>query len=154
MIDPVRSPALVASGVARDFRSGFWLRTRRVLGPFDLAVEPGRAVGLMGPNGSGKSTFLRLAAGVDRRSPEMARFSRSAFLLSRQCGAAGAEQASHRLFQLARRTGAWQRRRRLEFIGYRLLAAALGWGRAARLTMGVRTRLPARTPPREEHDLR
>jgi GT2 family glycosyltransferase len=95
-----------------------------------------------------------LAAGVDRRSPEMARFSRSAFLLSRQCGAAGAEQASHRLFQLARRTGAWQRRRRLEFIGYRLLAAALGWGRAARLTMGVRTRLPARTPPREEHDLR
>ncbi len=95
-----------------------------------------------------------LAAGVDRRSPEMARFSRSAFLLSRQCGAAGAEQASHRLFQLARRTGAWQRRRRLEFVGYRLLAAALGWGRAARLTMGVRTRLLARTPPREEHDLR
>ncbi|QDU85615.1 putative ABC transporter ATP-binding protein YxlF [Planctomycetes bacterium Pla163] len=68
MTEPVRSPALVASGVARDFRSGFWLRSRRVLGPFDLAVEPGRAVGLMGPNGSGKSTFLRLAAGVDRPS--------------------------------------------------------------------------------------
>lgn len=68
MTDHVRSPALVASGVARDFRTGFWLRTRRVLGPFDLAVEPGRAVGLMGPNGSGKSTFLRLAAGVDRPS--------------------------------------------------------------------------------------
>lgn len=87
-----------------------------------------------------------LAAGVDRHSPEMARFSRSAFLLSRQCGAAGAEQASERLFQLARRTGAGQGRRRLEFALYGLLAAVLGWGRAARLSMGVRTRLP--TGPR------
>lgn len=83
-----------------------------------------------------------LAAGVDRRSPEMAQFSRSAFMLSRQCGAAGAEQASRRLFQLARRSGSWQRRRRLEFLIYGLLAAVLGWGGAARLTMGVRTRRP------------
>jgi hypothetical protein len=88
-----------------------------------------------------------LAAGVDRRGPEMARFSRSAFLLSRQCGAAGAEQASERLFQLALRTGAWQGRRRLEFALYGLLAAVLGWGRAARLSMGVRTRLPPGSPP-------
>ncbi|MDM7953670.1 MAG: glycosyltransferase [Cyanobium sp. CZS 25K] len=82
-----------------------------------------------------------LTAGVDRRGPEMARFSRSAFLLSRLCGAAGAEQASHQLFRLARRAAAWQGRRRLEFLLYGLLAAALGWGRAARLSMGVRTRL-------------
>lgn len=88
-----------------------------------------------------------LAAGVDRRSPEMARFSRSAFLLSRQCGAAGAEQASERLFQLARRTGAWQRRLPLEFALYGLLAAVLGWSRAARLSMGVRTRLQPGTRP-------
>ncbi|WP_146134585.1 glycosyltransferase family 2 protein [Aphanothece minutissima] len=82
-----------------------------------------------------------LAAGVDPGGPEMARFSRSAFLLSRQCGAAGAEQAARRLFRLARRHGARQPRRQLEFLLYGLLAAALGWGRAARLSMGVRTRL-------------
>jgi glycosyltransferase involved in cell wall biosynthesis len=90
-----------------------------------------------------RESLLRsaLAAGVDRRGPEMARFSRSAFLLSRQCGAAGAEGASRQLFQLARRVGARGPRRRLEFILYGLLAAGLGWGRAARLSMGVRTRL-------------
>jgi hypothetical protein len=95
-----------------------------------------------------------LAAGVDRRSPEMARFSRSAFLLSRQCGAAGAEHASRRLFQLARRHGARRPRRQLEFLLYGLLATALGWGRAARLSMGVRTRLQPEHRPRGEHDLR
>ena len=81
-----------------------------------------------------------LAAGVDPRGPEMARFARSAFLLCRQCGAAGAEQASSRMFRLARRIGALERRRRLEFLLYGLLAASLGWGRAARLSMGLRTR--------------
>jgi GT2 family glycosyltransferase len=90
-----------------------------------------------------RESLLRsaLAAGVDRRGPEMARFSRSAFLLSRQCGAAGAEHASRQLFRLARRTGARGPWRRLEFLLYGLLANGLGWGRAARLSMGVRTRL-------------
>ncbi|MCP9833663.1 glycosyltransferase [Cyanobium sp. Aljojuca 7A6] len=104
----------------------------------------------LGDRARAQDSLLRsaLAAGVDRRSPEMARFSRSAFLLSRQCGAAGAEQASERLFQLAWRTGAWQgRRQQLEFVFYRLLAAVLGWGRAARLSMGVRTRLPPEPRP-------
>ncbi|MBW4530487.1 MAG: glycosyltransferase [Aphanothece saxicola GSE-SYN-MK-01-06B] len=103
----------------------------------------------LGDRARAQDSLLRsaLAAGVDRRSPEMARYSRSAFLLSRQCGAAGAEQASERLFQLARRTGAWQGRRQLEFVLYGLLAAVLGWGRAARLSMGVRTRLPPETRP-------
>ena len=30
----------------------------------DLAVEPGRIVGLLGPNGSGKSTLIKLANGL------------------------------------------------------------------------------------------
>ena len=30
----------------------------------DLAIEPGRIVGLLGPNGSGKTTLLKLAAGL------------------------------------------------------------------------------------------
>ena len=81
-----------------------------------------------------------LAAGVDTDGPEMARFCRSVFLLSRQCGAAGAEQASRRLFQLARRHGTRQPPRQLEFLLYGLMATVLGWGRAARLSMGVRTR--------------
>lgn len=105
----------------------------------------------LGDRARAQDSLLRsaLAAGVGRRSPEMARFSRSAFLLSRQCGAAGAEPASRRLFQLARRTGAWQQRRQLEFVFYGLLAAVLGWGRAARLSMGVRTRLQPGARPGE-----
>ncbi|WP_216901270.1 glycosyltransferase [Synechococcus sp. CCY 9618] len=95
-----------------------------------------------------------LAAGVDRHGPEMARFARSAFLLSRQCGAAGAEQASRQLFRLARRTGSGQLPRRLEFLLYGLLAVSLGWGRAARLTMAFRTRLRPERRPRGEHGLK
>ena len=30
----------------------------------DLAIEPGRIVGLLGPNGSGKSTLIKLANGL------------------------------------------------------------------------------------------
>lgn len=30
----------------------------------DLALEPGRTVGLLGPNGSGKSTLIKLAMGL------------------------------------------------------------------------------------------
>lgn len=30
----------------------------------DLAIEPGRIVGLLGPNGSGKTTLIKLANGL------------------------------------------------------------------------------------------
>ena len=30
----------------------------------DLAIDPGRIVGLLGPNGSGKTTLIKLAAGA------------------------------------------------------------------------------------------
>jgi len=64
----VTDVALTTTRLERDFRSGFWLRRRRVLGPLDLAVARGGALGLLGPNGSGKSTLLRLCAGVDEPS--------------------------------------------------------------------------------------
>ncbi|MFA6053903.1 MAG: ABC transporter ATP-binding protein [Thermodesulfovibrionales bacterium] len=36
----------------------------RALGPIDIAVRRGEALGILGENGAGKSTFLKLAAGV------------------------------------------------------------------------------------------
>ena len=36
----------------------------KALENIDLAVEPGRVVGLLGPNGSGKTTLIKLAAGL------------------------------------------------------------------------------------------
>jgi ABC-type multidrug transport system ATPase subunit len=52
---------LVAEGLVRELSD-------RLLGPFDLRVEPGEAVALVGANGSGKTTFIRLALGIDRAS--------------------------------------------------------------------------------------
>ncbi len=92
-----------------------------------------------------------LAAGVGGDSPEMARFARSAFLLCRQCGAAGETDASRRLFRLARWVSAAQRRPSPDHLLYGLLARTLGWQRAARLSMGVRARL--RPIPRERGNM-
>ena len=39
-------------------------RHRCAGGRLDLAVEPGRIVGLLGPNGSGKTTLIKLANGL------------------------------------------------------------------------------------------
>jgi len=36
----------------------------RALGPIDISVRKGEALGILGENGAGKSTFLKLAAGV------------------------------------------------------------------------------------------
>lgn len=36
---------------------------RQALKGINLAVQPGRIVGLLGPNGSGKSTLIKLANG-------------------------------------------------------------------------------------------
>ncbi|QSI47906.1 ABC transporter ATP-binding protein [Thermobispora bispora] len=43
-------------------------RDRTVLGPIDLAIEPGEFVTVVGPSGCGKSTLLRLIAGFTRPS--------------------------------------------------------------------------------------
>lgn len=38
--------------------------TKQALAGIDLALEPGRIVGLLGPNGSGKTTLIKLACGL------------------------------------------------------------------------------------------
>jgi hypothetical protein len=85
-----------------------------------------------------------LQAGVSRNSPEMLRFARSAFLLCRQCGLAGLDQASRSLFQLAQNASPPQHRRSPEFLLYGLLATTVGWHKAAQLSVKVRNLLPDR----------
>ena len=83
-----------------------------------------------------QSIFLSaLAAGVDTRKPEMANFARSAFLLCRQCGVAGLEDASKDLFALARRASTPLRRLGPDFLLYGILGYLLGWSNTARLIL-------------------
>jgi hypothetical protein len=76
-----------------------------------------------------------IAAGMDRRKPEMAHFARSAFLLSRQCGLAGLESASKDLFALARRASTPARRIGPDYLIYGIIGNLLGWSNAARLIL-------------------
>ena len=71
-------------------------------------------------------------AGLPEDAPEMRQFARAAFLLARQCGAAGLARESRALFALAR-DASGARRGGLDFLGYRALAGSLGWRLAGRL---------------------
>lgn len=57
---------LVAEGIEKSFRRGWWPRRRQVpvlLGA-DIDLGAGEAVGLVGENGSGKSTLMRILVGA------------------------------------------------------------------------------------------
>lgn len=41
---------------------------KRALNDFNIEVKKGRILGLLGPNGSGKSTFMKIAAGILKKS--------------------------------------------------------------------------------------
>jgi hypothetical protein len=77
----------------------------------------------------------------------MRHFARAAFLLSRQCGLAGVDEASKSLFQLARAASGRRRRQAPEFMLYGLLATMVGWRGAARVSLGLRRLVPRRTGP-------
>ena len=62
----------------------------------------------------------------------MQQFSRSLFLLSRQCGAAGLVAEAQQLFQLAREAAGGRRAKAVDFMVYRTLAGLLGWKRVGR----------------------
>lgn len=76
-----------------------------------------------------------IKAGVGPHAREMDQFARSAFLLCRQCGAAGVQEASRSLFHLARKASSPGLVRSFEYRLYGLLAASLGWCRAARVSI-------------------
>jgi hypothetical protein len=86
-------------------------------------------------------------AGVAHDTPEMRQFVRAAFLLSRQCGLAGVDDASRSLFQLARAASGRRRQQSPEFLLYGLLASLVGWRGAARLSLGLRRLMPRRSSP-------
>lgn len=80
-------------------------------------------------------------AGVPMTAPEMRHFARSTFLLCRQCGLAGVPEASRDLFRLAWLSATPRRRLAPDLLLYGLLAAVLGWRRAAGLSMVLRQRI-------------
>lgn len=75
------------------------------------------------------------AYGLEADSPAMHTFSRSLFLLSRQCGAAGLPDESRHLFSLARQAAGDNRARRLDFRVYAFLADAVGWHAAGKMSV-------------------
>jgi len=68
-----------------------------------------------------------IAAGMASSSPEMQHFSRSLFLLSRQCGAAGLPDTSKRLFELSRKAAGTHGGMDMDYLVYRVGAKLLGW---------------------------
>jgi glycosyltransferase involved in cell wall biosynthesis len=68
-----------------------------------------------------------VAAGIANSSLEMRHFSRSLFLLSRQCGAAGLAEASKRLFHLSRKAADSYGHLDIDYFVYGVGAKLLGW---------------------------
>lgn len=73
------------------------------------------------------------AAAITEAAPEMQRFARELFLLSRQCGAAGLAEESKELFGLARRASGDDRGKGLDYKLYRLVAGIIGWSLIGKL---------------------
>jgi ABC-2 type transport system ATP-binding protein len=55
---------LKTEGLAKEYRSGFWLTRVRVLHDLNLEVCEGEIFGYLGPNGAGKTTTLKLLMGL------------------------------------------------------------------------------------------
>ena len=88
------------------------------------------------------------AYGLTPDSPEMKMFSRSLFLLARQCGAARLPVQSRHLFDLARQAAGIKRARGVDFWLYALLATAVGWSATGAMSgwLDNRRRRNATTP--------
>lgn len=53
-------PAIVAQGLVKSFRVGFFKPRKEVLRGVDLEVAPGSIFGVLGPNGAGKTTLISI----------------------------------------------------------------------------------------------
>lgn len=73
-------------------------------------------------------------AGISRSTPEMQHFSRSLFLLARQCGAAGLTRASRDLFDLSRECAQPAQRNAADYRLYALIAKLVGWRMTGKLS--------------------
>lgn len=51
---------------AKDLSKSYF--TKKALNNVNLEIQKGKVVGLLGPNGSGKTTFIKIAAGILRKS--------------------------------------------------------------------------------------
>lgn len=71
--------------------------------------------------------------GMTSMDPEMQSFARGLFLLCRQCGAAGLDDESRRLLELARSAAGSSGGKRADFILYAGLAGLIGWSRLGKL---------------------
>ncbi|MFQ5698657.1 MAG: ABC transporter ATP-binding protein [Myxococcota bacterium] len=56
--------AIEASGLAKSFRTGFWMRRTEAVSGIDLQVRPGEIFGFLGPNGAGKTTTIKMLTGL------------------------------------------------------------------------------------------
>ena len=75
-----------------------------------------------------------LRFGMTPTNPEMQLFSRSLFLLARQCGAAGLPKESERLFQLSLQAAGNERSQGADYRLYALLAYSIGWTAMGKLS--------------------
>jgi ABC-2 type transport system ATP-binding protein len=67
------SPAIIAEGIAKSFRTGFFGPGKEVLHAVDLEVGAGAIFGILGPNGAGKTTFISILATLLRPDAGQAR---------------------------------------------------------------------------------
>jgi len=65
--------AIVAKGISKSFKTGFFEPRKQVLHEVDLEVAPGAIFGILGPNGAGKTTFISILATLLRPDAGQAR---------------------------------------------------------------------------------
>lgn len=74
-------------------------------------------------------------AGLTPNDAVMQRFSRSLFLLARQCGAGGLRKESQELFELSKQACGGLRASKLDFQVYKFLCTTMGWCNTGKLSV-------------------